>query len=80
VDVAAVNVPRLVAAVAVVWACLLSAATGATVWENTQRASERDARICESLDRFAVFLGHEFELDDEELDDARARLAVELEC
>lgn len=71
---------RLWLAVAAVWACAVTAATAVAVWQNRQIGQEREARICESLDRFAVFLGHELGADEATIDDARARLTVELEC
>jgi hypothetical protein len=75
-----VNVPRLVAAVAVAWACLLSVVTGFVVWQNLELDEVRHDRICESLDRFAVFLAEERDWTDAELAQARVRLTVALEC
>lgn len=74
------NVPRFVAAVAVIWACLVTAATGAAVWQLVRIGEEREDRICESLDRFVVFLGAEADTDPERLEAARERLTVVLEC
>jgi vacuolar-type H+-ATPase subunit B/Vma2 len=67
-------------AVAVVWACAVTAAAGVGLWSVTRIGEQREARICEALDRFVLFLGHEADADPERIAAARERLTIELEC
>jgi hypothetical protein len=71
---------RIWLALALIWACAVTAAAGVGLWTVTRIGEAREARICESLDRFVVFLGREADAEPERIAGARERLSVELEC
>lgn len=72
--------PNLWAALALVWACAVTAAAGAGLWAVVHLGEDREARICDSFERFGRFLGHEFDLTEAQIEDGVARMTVELDC